>query len=159
MSAPGESGIREGGVEEPVSADLSAAPLPECIRDCEVCRLTDLLEEVSREIRMTPESWRIRAFHYRGAEEIYYFVNEDDRHYEGTADIPAVEECYAYDAWENRVFVQEREMRDGRTRLALSLRPGESRIVVLGRRDDLEESIFPGAERFSPDAPQVRGCG
>ena len=30
----------------------------------------------------------------------------------------------------------------------LSLRPGESRIVVLGRRDDLEESIFPGAERF-----------
>ncbi len=134
--------------EEPVCEKLAAAPLPERIRDCEVCRLTDLLEEVGREIRMTPESWRIRAFHYRGAEEIYYFVNEDDRPYEGIAEIPAVENCYVYDAWENRVFVQEQETRDGRTRLALSLRPGESRIVVLGSRDDLEKPIWLGAERY-----------
>ena len=101
---------------------------------------------------MTPESWRIRAFHYRGAEEIYYFVNEDDRPYEGTADIPAVEDCYAYDAWENRVFTQARETRDGRTKLALSLRPGESRIVVLGSRDDLEMPICPGAASVTEDA-------
>lgn len=142
-------GLPEGVVSV---AGENAAPLPERIRDCRVCGLSNLLEEVSREIRMTPESWRIRAFHYRGAEEIYYFVNEDDRPYEGTADIPAVEDCYAYDAWENRVFTQARETRDGRTKLALSLRPGESRIVVLGSRDDLEMPICPGAASVTEDA-------
>ena len=75
-------GLPEGVVSV---AGENAAPLPERIRDCRVCGLSNLLEEVSREIRMTPGSWRIRAFHYRGAEEIYYFVNEDDRPYEGTS--------------------------------------------------------------------------
>ena len=48
---------------------------------------------------MTPESWRIRAFHYRGAEEIYYFVNEGmTRPLWGRRTFRRWRTAYAYDA-------------------------------------------------------------
>ena len=148
MAAPAVRADKDRAVS---AGGISAAPLPEGIRACTVCHLEDLLKEVSGEIRLAPQSWRIRAFHYRGAEEIYYFVNEDDKPYEGTAEIPAVEDCYAYDAWENRVFAQEQETEDGKTKLSLSLRAGESRIVVLGSRRDLEMPFWPGLEAAGAD--------
>lgn len=112
--------------------------LPESVSEGTVCSLHNILSVVNREMGIEPASARIRSFHYRGEEEIYYFVNEDDKPYHGIVTIPKAKTCYVYDAWENRVY-QAEYTEDGK--LCLSLYPGESRILVAGTAENAERML------------------
>ncbi|MGN1141018.1 MAG: hypothetical protein ACI4TF_07445 [Oliverpabstia sp.] len=103
------------------------------VTSCPVIPLSEIASVVSREIILTPASWRMRAFHYLGDEEVFYFVNEDDNNYVGVAELPYFENGYFYDAWENVVSPAEL-IRDksGKVYVPLFLKPGESCILVIG---------------------------
>ncbi|MGN0592887.1 MAG: glycosyl hydrolase [Ruminococcus sp.] len=103
------------------------------ITACPVVSLDQITTAVSKEICITPASCRMRTYHYRGAEELYFFVNEDSEEYSGVVELPYFEKGYFYDAWENTVYPAEPEqMENGTVRVALSLRPSESCILVMG---------------------------
>ena len=119
-------------VDERPAEVLAEGELPQQIQAANTVSVGRLSEVVRREILLDPSEKRFRAYHYRNdAGEIYYFVNENDKVYQGTVTIPRAEVCFAYDAWENRIEKQIFENRDGCTFLSLTLRPSESRIVVV----------------------------
>lgn len=130
--------------------------LPEGVSEGTVCSLQNILSVVNREVGISPASARIRSFHYRGDEEIYYFVNEDDKPYRGSVTIPKLQNCYVYDAWENRVY-QAEYGKDGK--LCLDLYPGESRILVAGTVEKAERmigAVLRDAETNKTDAVRCK---
>lgn len=58
-----------------------------------------------------------------------------------------MENVYAYDAWENRVVSQEMNIDGECSVLPICLRGGESRIIVVGSRDQLGEDIRTEGEK------------
>lgn len=108
----------------------------------ESCPLNDILDQVDREIMIEPESFRIRALHYKGAEELYYFVNENDQMYEGKVKIPRTENLYCYNAWNNQVERVAYQSNDQWTEIRLSLKPGESAVYVSGICEHLKEKVL-----------------
>lgn len=109
----------------------------------QICELKDILKHVNRELKINSASYRIRSLHYKGTEEIYYFVNEDDKAYSGTAKIPYTEQLYLYNAWENRAEKAEYKVKEEITEIKLSLKPGESAIYVVGTQDNLQDKLLP----------------
>lgn len=112
-------------------------------RDSQVCDLKDILKHVHREVQIEPASYRIRSLHYKGAEELYYFVNEDDKVYKGVAKIPSTDHLYLYNAWDNRVERADYQSMDTDTKVKLSLKPGESAIYISGTCEKLQEKVLP----------------
>lgn len=108
-----------------------------------VCNLQDLLAYVHRDIQIEPASFRIRTLHYKGMEELYYFVNEDDKVYEGTAKIPFAEHLYLYNAWENKVEKADYQSHETHTEIRFSLKPGESAIYISGTCENMREKVSP----------------
>lgn len=148
----------EGRPEAVIAEDeKTALPLGEKLKKLQVVQLSDLPLAVSREMQAEPENKRLRAFHYKKEnQELYYFVNEDDRDYEGSVTVPGMKYCYAFDAWTGEKTAQKFEQitpkseiqraeqkeveKDAqpegcKTRLYLCLRPGESRIVLVGKTE------------------------
>lgn len=124
------------------------AVIPAPVADFTVCKLNNLLDHVEREIVIQPSSPRLRSYHYIGREEIYYFVNEDAQLYKGTVRIPHIENCYAYDVWNNRTVVQMFRQDGESTILNLCLKAGESCIVVVGEAENPSEPIQPCGEKI-----------
>lgn len=114
----------------------------------QVCVLENILEQVNREVRISPQSFRMRALHYKGVEELYYFVNEDDRVYEGIAKIPTAHSLYLYNAWDNRVEQADYQVKDAYTEIQLCLKPGESAVYIKGSCENQQEKVLPGGERL-----------
>ena len=79
-------------------------------------------------VRFEPACKGLRALHYKGAEEIFYLVNEMAEPWTGTVTLPQDGSYYAYDAWENRV--QTVDVKEGR--VDLTIEPLKSIILVVG---------------------------
>lgn len=124
----------------------------------EICSLSDILEHVTREVKIKPASFRIRTLHYKGTEELYYFVNEDDKMYEGIAEIPITPNLYHYNAWENRAERIEYQIKDTHTEIRLSLKPGESAIYISGVCENLQEKILPKGNCVELNTGWKRSC-
>ena len=79
-------------------------PLPERVKAARVVPLSKLLSEVEsfRTLRLTPASQRIRAMHYVGDKECFYLVNEGDKPWRGSVELPVEGEFFLYDAWHDR---------------------------------------------------------
>lgn len=116
----------------------------EGLKDCPVLSLEELAPYLKRmglpEAAFTPENPYLRALHYQGECELYYFVNEGAGKYEGTVCIPGDGPCYGYDAWKNRTYRLKPEhirREDGAAlKLPVSLNPRSSLIVVLDTADE-----------------------
>ncbi|MBR2263494.1 MAG: hypothetical protein IJ917_03985 [Firmicutes bacterium] len=79
-------------------------------------------------VRFEPACKGLRALHYKGAEEIFYLVNEMAEPWTGTVTLPQDGSYYAYDAWENHV--QTVDVKEGR--VDLTIEPLKSIILVVG---------------------------
>lgn len=121
-----------------------------------ICMLQDILKHVNRKMEISPASWRIRALHYQGKEEIYYFVNEDNQPYLGTVTIPFTKELYQYNAWENRAEEAEYVTKQDKTEVKISLKPGESVIYVVGKCAALQEKALPAGHCHKLDGEWKR---
>ena len=53
---------------------------------------------------ISPESTRIRVYHYEAEENFWYVVNEAGEAYKGTVILPGSGPHTVYDAWENRII-------------------------------------------------------
>ena len=101
--------------------------------DCgEVISLDELVPALRAleipELTAVPASAYLRALHYVGAAELYYFVNEAAEPYAGTVSLP-VAEGYLYDPWENRIYPAP--LRGGK--LTLALEPLKSLLLIVGK--------------------------
>ena len=127
---------------------IGGGELPEAVKAAGVIRIEQIADSVEKEIELTPQNKRIRAYHYQNKKkEIYYFVNEDEAVYSGEIRVPYLESCYAYDAWNGTKMVQEyRAEKEDATILSMKLRPGESRIVVVEQEKETvsqrDKSLF-----------------
>ena len=117
--------------------------LPENIAEEKVLPLQDILSVVPQDMQINPAHWRIRAFHYCGAEEVYFLVNEDDKPYCGELSISDIPGAYEYDAWENKVYALNCVHADGCTKININLRAGESMIIVVGSCESYEKKAGP----------------
>lgn len=105
--------------------------LPAGLKECPVLSLEQLKTAVSPEARFTPASTCLRAMHYAGESEFYFFVNEANTAYHGRVALPNSGSCYWYDPWNNRVYPAS--PRDGA--LDITLEPLHSAILVLDGAD------------------------
>ena len=120
---------------------------PEHLRNIPVVSPDQIASVVNREVVLCPAQKRFRAYHYNnGEEEIYFFVNEDERPYEGRITIPKAGHCTAYNAWENRMEKQVYSSEQEHTILSVRLLPGESRIVLVGAEKTDEALPLPVTE-------------
>lgn len=117
--------------------------LPEYLKKCETISLENLLEKLERmqlrEIRVNPEARKLRVLHYFNEHHIYYFVNEDDKLFNGKITIPNMGKVYAFDAWNNVLLIQESREKDDFMELDIVLAPSESRIIIV---DEIEDDML-----------------
>lgn len=110
--------------------------VPAEVLECEVVSLDELGEYALslglQKVRLSPESNRIRLLHYEGDTQLYYFFNEGDIAYKGTAFIP-VNEAFVYDPWNNRVHSLEGNLCQGGFLINIFLEPCKSLIVLCGK--------------------------
>lgn len=126
---------------------IFADKLPNHVSGGTVLPLKEVLTAVYRDMEITPVNRRIRAFHYRGGEEIYYLVNEDDKPYQGKLTISGVRDIYEYDAWENKVYAPNYFSNSYQTEIQVCLRPGESMIIVAGSCNPIDRKACPAGRR------------
>ena len=120
----------------------------ECLRELEYCQvLSDwaIAEKMKflrmADVQISPEEPLIRVLHYENGSDMFYFVNESAKVYEGTVAINCKGTCYAYNAWDNRLEALRRE--DGKTKedcgsgtkLKVHIEPGKSLIVMFDNAD------------------------
>ena len=115
--------------------------LPSNIYRCEVMSLGELQNEVHGEAGILPESGRIRIYHYKGEEEIYYLVNEDSCPYHGMLSVPALDDCYSYDPWENQVQELSYRQEGGKTCIFLDMKAGEGKVIAVGKKERLSQAF------------------
>ena len=104
---------------------------PHGVTGGEVISLDELTEKLSPEAKFSPASSYLRAMHYVGKAEFYFFVNEAAAVYEGTVTLPYTGPAYRYDAWENRIYPAE--LKDGS--LKITLEPLQSFLLILDEAD------------------------
>ncbi len=147
----GNGTLAEGICEEEDEACLEA------LKNCQVVSVSELSEKMLQmaDVRLSPKEPLIRVLHYENGSDLFYFVNEGSETYEGTVAVNCVGECYAYNAWDNRLerigredLCPERDCRetgggkpgaaaggkDG-TRLKVYLEAGKSLIVLFDHAD------------------------
>jgi hypothetical protein len=73
------------------------------------------------------------VLHILGENENYYIVNEAEETYTGTITLPAAGNCYAYNAWDNRLETVEAEPCGNGTKLYVNIEPRKSLIVFFGQ--------------------------
>lgn len=117
--------------------------LPDEVENGTVAAMRNVVQLVPKDLWIEPCHWRIRTFHYKGTEEIFYLVNEDDKPYSGVLTIPAVSDCYSYDAWKNKTYVLTCKYSPEHVQIPVSMEPGESWIIVVGSRESHEEKAKP----------------
>ena len=93
--------------------------------------LKEVPSVVESEISLSEENKRFRFYHYKNREkEIYYFLNQNEKEFDGWVTIPKTKNLVGYDPWEKTYFVQSQEDFADKTRLSMRLRPGESRLII-----------------------------
>ena len=119
-----------GGRPEGV-CDSDDAPLP----DCPVLALEELVPALRAlslpEAVFAPADAYLRAMHYQGDAELYFFVNEGAVTYTGTVELPHHGPCYWYDPWRNAIHKAQWEG----GRLSITLEPRHSLMLVLDEPD------------------------
>ncbi len=126
---------------------------PENVTGGEVVSIKELSERLCPKARFAPKSTYLRAMHYRGKADFFFFVNEDAKPYRGTVTLPCTGPAYRYDAWNNRIMPVS--LADGT--LELVLEPLDSFLLILDEPDPalLTEPVsLEGAEL--PLAPWTR---
>ncbi len=108
----------------------------EALRDCTVVPLEGLIEALDKlgvpEISIFPGNSRLRYLHYQKDSDLYLFVNEGTDAYVGEVAVPQQGECYAYNAWENRLETVAARKTENGTALSVRIEPLKSLIVVFG---------------------------
>lgn len=104
---------------------------PQGITGGQVIGLEELTKKLSPEARFCPASPYLRAMHYVGRAEFFFFVNEGAADYEGTVTLEYTGPAYRYDAWENTIYPVE--LAEGK--LALHLEPLKSFLLILDEPD------------------------
>ena len=121
----------------PEGVSDSGEAIPENWQSAKIVTLEELvpaLKEIGAyETIFTPANPYLRAMHYQGKEELFYFVNEGAETWSGTVQLPVRGDCFFYDAWENRA--SPAEIVNGK--LALSIEPLKSVILVMGKAEGL----------------------
>ena len=117
-------------------------PLPESVKAASVVPLGGLLPELEsyRTLRLTPASQRIRAMHYVGDKEFYFLVNEGDKPWRGSVELPVESEFFLYDAWHDRSMIW-----DGGE---LTIYPSHSLFLKRGKPENAYE--LPAFSRKRP---------
>lgn len=107
------------------------------LKTLEKCACINLEEMVSvlekeglRDIRIQPENRYFRYLHYEEDSNIYMFVNEDEQSYTGTIRIKERGNCYAYNAWDNRLEKLDVREIAGETVLHVTIEPLKPLIVI-----------------------------
>lgn len=98
---------------------------------CPVLPLEQLTDAVQPEAKFVPASSYLRAMHYQGRSEFYFFVNEAKETYHGSITLPSLGNCYWYDAWNNRIYPAAPKGNS----LDITLEPLHSAILVLDEAD------------------------
>lgn len=115
-------------------------PLPQALADCPVIPLNELAGLADRmnlrNVRLSPETNRIRVLHQSGKQEAFYLFNEDTRPYTGTVQLPSAQNFVRYDAWENRLVRIAQQ--DGC--IPVTLAPSESLILIGGACADAADA-------------------
>lgn len=104
---------------------------PKGLTGGQVIGLEELTKKLSPEARFCPASPYLRAMHYVGKAEFFFFVNEGAAEYEGTVTLDYTGPAYRYDAWENKIYPVE--LAEGK--LALRLEPLKSFLLMLDEPD------------------------
>ena len=104
---------------------------PAGVTSGEVIGLDGLVGKLQQDIVFTPEEAHIRAMHYKGKAEVYFFVNEAAEPYRGSVRIPYDGPAYIYDAWENRIY--DAGLKDGK--MDIELLPLHSCLLILDEPD------------------------
>ena len=104
---------------------------PKGVSGGELVSLEELAQKLSPEAKFSPASSCLRAMHYVGKAEFYFFVNEANTVYEGTVTLPYTGPAYRYDAWENRIYPAE--LKNGS--LKITLEPLQSFLLILDEPD------------------------
>ena len=119
--------------------------LLEPLADCRVLGLEELVPEMKKlalpEAAFSPASTYLRAMHYRGECELFFFVNEAAEGYHGTVTIPYNGPCCWYDPWHNTVHPAQGTACGNDLRLKISLEPSQSLILLL---DEPDASLLTG---------------
>lgn len=98
--------------------------------------LTSVLNEMELpKAQFSPASGYLRAMHYAGRTELYYFVNEAAQIYRGSVEVPYTGPCYWYDAWDNRIYPAEAAPTEHGSRLVITLEPRKSLMLILDEAD------------------------
>lgn len=98
---------------------------------CTVLSLNQLADAVQPEAKFIPASSYLRAMHYQGRSELYFFVNEAKETYHGSVTLPSLGSCYWYDPWNNRIYPAT----PNGNSLEITLEPLHSAILVLDEAD------------------------
>ena len=104
---------------------------PKGVTAGEVISLDELPTRIKPEAAFAPASTYLRAMHYQGKAEFYFFVNEAADVYTGKVSLPYSGDAYRYDAWENKIYPVQ--ISDGT--LDITLEPLHSYILILDTPD------------------------
>ncbi|RHR22564.1 hypothetical protein DWX43_21610 [Clostridium sp. AF19-22AC] len=114
------------------------------INECEVVSLDELVCHLIAakvpEILISPANNRVRYYHYKQENDIYFFTNEGTKAYIGDIIIPRSEPFYSYNAWGNRVETLAGKDVNGQTQINVKIEPNQSLLVVF---DEAEERKLP----------------
>jgi len=116
-----------------------ADSLLEPLANCQVLGLGELVPEMKKlalpEAAFSPASTYLRAMHYRGECELFFFVNEAADSFHGTVTIPYNGPCCWYDPWRNTIHPVQGTACGNGLRLEISLEPSHSLILLLDEPD------------------------
>ncbi len=117
--------------------------------------LPDALEALGlREIRLSPESDRLRVLHYRGDEEFFLLVNEAAEPYCGRVTLPFQGDCCWYDPWSDRYETAEHAPAGAGTEVSLRLDPRQSVCVCLkAAPEGVQEPLWARTDRLEAELP------
>lgn len=133
-------GLPEGFYDE--MENLETVNLEIVKKACQTVPLEQLTDVLRRkdipEIVLSPENNRIRYLHYQKEADIYYFINEGTKNYQGTVELPQTGAVYAYHAWDNVLEEVEKSLSNGKSYVTMELEPFQSLILVFDEAGDRE---------------------
>lgn len=131
------------------------------LADCPVLDLDALVPALTAlglpETCFSPADPYLRAMHYSGRAELFYFVNEGASSYSGHVALPFSGPCYWYDPWENKIYPADAACAENGVRLSLTLEPRRGMMLVLDEAsaNTLSMPVVSGNEAI-PLAPWTR---
>ena len=109
--------------------------------DC-VCPLEELeqkLQNIKKEVTISPAEKQIRYLHYRKETDYYLFVNQGNSRYEGIAEIVWEPDAnlVGYEPWRDEKHQITVQRIQGKLQIPLVLEPSQSYMVLAEREDEI----------------------